>query len=193
LLTCHVSYVILHVTMSEISIIGNDLIDYAKHEAEFSAQRGLLDELFPFIYVASKRMSLRAICRWLEETRRIQISVNAVSKAMRNQESYWARLVEDVAPAARTFADAHDVHPLVLLKEEGLFDSLESSEPFICASDDRGMERQFSQVVEAAGVLRNRWFALPEEAREQCWRHFAGEFAEAAGDTKEGGKDESGK
>lgn len=179
--------------MNELLGIGNDLIDYAKHEAEFSAQRGLLDELFPFIYVASKRMSLRAICRWLDETRRIQISVNAVSKAMRNQESYWARLVEDVAPAARTFADAHNVHPLALLDCKDLFESMESSAPFICASDDRGMERQLSQVVEAAGVLRNRWFALPEEAREQCRRHFAGEFTEAAGDTKEGVKNESGK
>jgi len=42
-------------------------------------------------------------------------------------------------------------------------------------------------------VIRNRWFALPEEVREQCFRHFAGEFAEVAEVTQEGGKDESGK
>lgn len=178
--------------MNELLGIGNDLIDYAKNEAEFSAQRGLLDELFPFIYVASRRMSLRAICRWLEETRRIQISVNAVSKAMRNQEAYWARLVEDVAPAARTFADAHRVYPLELLHEKGLFERLESEEPYFCPETDEE-KTLIRQVIESAGVLRNRWFALPEEAREQCQRHFAGEFGGAAGDTQEGGKDESGK
>ena len=179
--------------MNELANIGNELIEYAEHEAEFSAQRGLLDELFPFIYVASKRMSLRAICRWLEERNRIQISPNAVSKAMRNQETYWSRLVGDVAPAARTFAAAHNAQPLNVLDNEEYFERLEPSAPSITATDSQGAEREFDQVASAAGMIRNRWFAMPTEARDQCWRHFAGEFGEVAEDKQEGGKDESGK
>ena len=42
------------------------LVEHAK-QADFSAQRGLIDELFPAIFQASKRMSLRAISRWLRD------------------------------------------------------------------------------------------------------------------------------
>lgn len=176
--------------MNELLAAGNDLLEYAEHEAEFTAQRGLLDELFPFIYVASKRMSLRAICRWLEETRRIQISVNAVSKAMRNQEAYWAQLVEDVEPAARTFAEAHDTHPVNILDNEDYFMSLEVAPPIISAEDGEGVAKEFDLVADAAGVIRNRWFALPIEARNQCRRHLAGVFFDAEEPKKEGEKDE---
>ena len=179
--------------MNELQATGNDLLKYAEHEAEFTAQRGLLDELFPFIYVASKRMSLRAICRWLEETRRIVISVNAVSKAMRNQEAYWAQLVEAVEPAARTFAEAHDTHPVNILDNEDYFKSLEVAPPIITAEDSEGVAKEFGQVSDAAGVIRNRWFALPEEARNQCRRHLVGVFSDAEEPQKEGVKNESGK
>jgi len=176
--------------MNEISHIGDELIEYAEHEAQFSAQRGLLDELFPFIYVASKRMSLRAISRWLAERNRVQISPNALSKAMRNQEAYWAQLVEDVVPAARTFADAHDAQPLNVLDNDDYFESLEVAAPLLSSGDNESMAKEYDQVTDAAATLRNRWFNLPKEARDQCWRHFAGEFDEMADDKPEGEKNE---
>ena len=178
--------------MNEITDIGKELVGYAKDEAAFTAQRGLLDDLFPFIYVASKRMSLRAICRWFEERHRIQISPNAVSKAMRNQEAYWAQIADDVAASARSFADAYDLDPDVVLQHKDYFLNYEGSTPKnLSASNHEELERELRRLATAAGVIRNRWFALPEEAREQCYRHFAGEFGEVAEDRQEGEMNES--
>ena len=159
-------------------------------QADFTAQRGLIDELFPFIYMASKRMSLRAITRWLEENHRIQISVNAVAKAMRNQEEFWSRLVEDVEPSARIMADAYNVDPSEVLDSFDLFKHLETTRGVVVADDHDGIEKELRQLASAAGVIRNRWFSLPEEVRNQCRRHFVGVFFDVEEPKKEGKTDE---
>ena len=172
--------------MNELIRSGKRLAEFAQLQAEFTAQRGLMDDLFPYIYVASKRMSLRAICRWLEENERIDISINAVAKAMHNQEKYWARLVEDVEPAARILADAHNVQPIEVIDDAVLFEQLEILPTRFRFMSDKDRESLDPEVLEhseelqavrhAAKVLRNRWFALPEEVRKQCRRHFATVF-----------------
>jgi len=184
--------------MNEITIIGNDLVEFAEQEAEFTAQRGLLDDLFPFIYVASKRMSLRAICRWLAEKHRIQISPNAVAKAMREQESYWKRLVEDVEDAACTFSDAYNVPARDILDDEELFKEMEVTIPVITDYDKKTDNKnedldQSYELADAARAIRNRWFSMPKEARDQCRRHFARVFAKVKETKQAGGKNESGK
>jgi len=178
--------------MNKFTEIGNEMMQYAE-QAEFTAQRGLIDELFPFIYMASKRMSLRAITRWLEENHRIQISANAVAKAMRNQEEFWARLVEDVEPSARIMADAYNVEPSEVLDSIDLFKHLETKPGVVVADDPDGIEKELRQLAGAVGVVRNRWFSLPEEVRNQCRRHFVGVFSEPEEPPKKGKKHENGK
>jgi len=164
--------------MNENYEIGNELLTYAKVEAEFSAQRSLMDDLFPFIYVASKRMSLRAISRWLKERYDISISYNALANAMRNQEKKWSDLLEDIESAARVFANGHDATPEQVLQDFNYFQFLESQ---TCIISDSEMSHELivqevEEITESAGVLRNRWFNLPEEARVQCYRHFGESF-----------------
>ncbi len=173
--------------MNELLEAGKELIEYAE-QADFTAQRGLIDELFPFIYVASKRMSLRAICRWLKENHRIQISVNAVSKAMRNQETYWTQLVELVEPSARIMAETYNMHPYEVLDNFEFFKHLETETPSVVAEDSEGIERELQQVAVAVGVLRNRWFNLPEEVRNQCRRFFVSVFFDVEETKKEENK-----
>ncbi len=164
--------------MNENYDIGKELLTYAKEEAEFTAQRSLMDDLFPFIYVASKRMSLRAISRWLKEQHDINISYNALANAMRNPEKKWADLVEDIEFAATLFANAHDAHPGDVLQNFDYFQYLEMGE-HIPTDPEMSLEEYLKEgrdLSEAAGVLRNRWFNLPEEARVQCYRHFGEAF-----------------
>ena len=169
--------------------IGKELLTYAKEKAEFTAQRSLLDDLFPFIYVASRRMSLRAISRWLKDAYDISISYNALANAMRNEDKKWADLLEDLESSARIFARGHDSTPEDILKDFNIFQSLET-EPFVISdaemSDDL-KEKEFKEITEAARVLRNRWFNLPEEARVQCYRHFGEAFGKL--ERKETGKE----
>ena len=166
------------------------MMEYAE-QADFTAQRGLIDELFPFIYMASKRMSLRAITRWLEENHRIQISVNAVAKAMRNQEEYWARLVEDVEPSARIMAEAYNVEPSEVLDSRDVFQHLEVKTPAVAAEDAEGIEIELRQLADAVGMIRNRWYSLPDDVRNQCRRHFVGVFFEPDTKHKEVKRNES--
>jgi len=175
--------------MNEFSQIGDELVDYAEHTAEFTAKRGLLDELFPFIYVASRRMSLRAICRWLEETKRIKISANAVSQAMRNQEAFWRDLADEICPAARTFADGYGKHPLSVLDNEDYFASLEGTTPSVAGETQEEIENELDRVKDAEITLRDRWYNLPQEARTQCWRYIAADLAPEEENAKEGGTD----
>lgn len=158
--------------------IGKELLTYAKEEAEFTAQRSLLDDLFPFIYVASKRMSLRAISRWLKDAHDISISYNALANAMKNEDKKWADLLEDLESSARIFAKGHDATPEDVLKDFNFFQSLEVQN---CVVSDIEMpqeliEKEIKEITESARVLRNRWFNLPEEARVQCYRHFGEAF-----------------
>lgn len=185
-MTWRVTFVIMGAAMEKYTKIGDGLVEYA-HEAEFTAQRGLIDELFPFIFVASKRMSLRAITRWLEENHQIQISVNALSKAMRRQDDYWRKLLEDVEPAIRIVAEAYGLPASDVLERFELFETLEVSEPKIIASDTEEAQDYLFELGSAFGVIRNRWFSLPEEARKQCRRHFVGTFFEV-GETSPKGK-----
>lgn len=68
--------------MNEMADIGKELADYAKNEADFSAQRGRIEELFPYIWIASRRMSLRKISEWLEKAKGVSLSANTLSRAM---------------------------------------------------------------------------------------------------------------
>ncbi|MDR2849031.1 MAG: hypothetical protein LBW77_00550 [Verrucomicrobiota bacterium] len=178
--------------MNKLEEIGKEMVEYAE-QADFTAQRGLIDELFPFIYVASKRMNLHAIMRWLADNHRITISVNALAKAMRSQDEHWARLVGDVEPSARVMSDAYGYGPSEILDSFLLFQCLEAKPPAIASEDPEGIEKEFRRIAVAAGILRNRWFSQPEDVRNQCRRHFAGVFHEAAEPPKEEPPEKKGK
>lgn len=171
--------------MDRLREIGHEMLEYAEN-AEFTAQHGLIDELFPFIYAASKRMSLRAITRWLEENHRIKISANAVAKAMRNQERYWAGLVETVEPSARVMADAYGVPPSRVLDDYEYFRHLETEPPAVAAEDSDGIGKELRRLADAVGLIRNRWYSLPDDVRNQCRRHFVGVFFDGEGLARKG-------
>lgn len=158
--------------------IGKELLTFAKEEAVFTAQRSLLDDLFPFIYVASRRMSLRAISRWLKDAHDISISYNALANAMRNEDKKWSALLEEFESSARIFAKGHDAMPEHVLSDFEYFQSLESK-AFVVSDTEMSnelIEKEINEITDAARVLRNRWFNLPEEARVQCYRHFGDAF-----------------
>lgn len=151
----------------EMRQIGSELIEFSK-EAEFTGQRSIIGELFPYIFLASRRMSLRAISRWLESAKGIKLSDVAIARAMRNSEKHWAALVDEIEPAARRFADAHNVSAADLLKDEDLFVHLETRPPTLAGSP----EVEYDAYIDAAQIIRNKWFNYPDEVRQQCWRHF---------------------
>ena len=169
---------------TELSEVGCDLRRYAETEAEFSA-RGVVDELFPYIFMAAKRMSTRAISRWLKDTHKIKLSPVTIAKALREPDEHWETFFEKIEPSARIFGDAHDAYMADFLMNHELFSGLRSSEKNLTLSGEEG----YDEYQRAAEIIEKDWFqALDEGMREECARYIPDEGKNARGKGKGKGK-----
>ena len=87
---------------SGLAGVGQKLLAHSK-AAEFSAKRGLVVELFPFIFGASERMSSRAISHFLETEQGIKLSSVTINKALKDPAKNWNRFFDMIEPSARLF------------------------------------------------------------------------------------------
>jgi len=93
--------------------IGAELVEAAKSQTEDSMP--LSSKLFPYIYIASRRMSLRTISRWLQEAHGVSLSAAAISRALNSPELHLGRLAESIAAPARYVASEYGCDALQLL------------------------------------------------------------------------------
>jgi hypothetical protein len=154
-------------TMSEFAReLGSELVENSRLADEFSAQRGLINELFPYVYEASKRMSSRAISRWLAE-KGVKLGPATIAKALRNPEPYWQELADEIEPAARLFSDAHDIALRDVLTNGDAASSLAAQPPVVAGATRGGIMDSLSDIENATEKLLE-WFKLPDSAREAC-------------------------
>lgn len=149
---------------SEIADIGNELVRVAEEDAEFSAQRGLVDELFPYIYRASKRMSTRAISRWLKEAKNIKLSAATIAKALRESDRYWIAFFDEVEAAADIVARAHGWDSGIdLIKDSNAYLGETSQTPVVSG------ENGYWEYQGAKSIVESVWFnGLDDVGREEC-------------------------
>lgn len=155
---------------NEFTEIGNELIKASK---ESSSARGLVEELFPYIYVASKRMSVRAISRWLDETRNIKISHVSISKALKNSDKHFEAILDNIWPAAKVAGQLlNKTAPEVLfelnLGPEGIH--LWNIDDTPIEPTDKAFNADFMDGADAILKLRDEWAAYPVQARFECRR-----------------------
>lgn len=93
--------------------IGAELVEASRSQSEDSMP--LSTRLFPYILVASRRMSLRAISCWLQEKHGVSLSAAAISRALNSRELHLGRLAESIAPPARYVAALYGFQPHDLL------------------------------------------------------------------------------
>jgi hypothetical protein len=155
-------------TMNEdLRKMGLDLIESSRLTEEFSAQRGLINELFPYVYEASKRMSGRAISRWLESSG-VKLGPVTIAKALRNPKPYWQELADEIEPAARIFSDAYDISMKDALMNEEAFSHCRTQPPLCdCATRD-GVMDSMKEIEDAGTKLVNQWYKLSRATREAC-------------------------
>jgi hypothetical protein len=87
----------------DIAEVGQKLVGHSK-STEFTATRGLVIELFPFIFEASERMSARAISRFFEEEQKIKLSAVTITRALNNPKKSWLSFFESIQPEAINIA-----------------------------------------------------------------------------------------
>lgn len=95
--------------------IGVDLIAASKSAGEESLP--LSTRLFPYILIASRKMSLRKMSGWLQENHGVSLSAAAISRALNQPELHLERLAETIAAPAAYVAKAYGMNALSLLFE----------------------------------------------------------------------------
>jgi hypothetical protein len=148
--------------------LGNLLVEDSKTETV--SARGIINELFPYVYEASSRMSSRAISRWLEGNG-VKLSAATIAKALRNQAPYWEELFEELEPAARIFANAHDVSIKDLMLKDDLFSALCNQPPALAVSSENHASQEFGEYQSAREKLQSDWFSMSLRSREACLAH----------------------
>jgi hypothetical protein len=141
--------------------IGADLIEASRNETEDSMP--LSTKLFPYILVASRRMSLRAISRWLKEKHGVSLSAAAISRALNSKELHLERLAESISPPALYVATAYGFSPHDLLFREVAKDGpteLELLSDHSRPQDQHDLAR-WEEMHRLAGV----WLLIPHEVQ----------------------------
>lgn len=157
--------------MNSVKELGAKLVQDSKLNDELCTQRSVIFHLFPFIFEASKRMSSRAIVRWLDAYG-TKISLATVAKALRNPKACWQEIYEDIEPAASVVARTHGLQVAELLADHELFfDLVHDKNTFpqmrSRASQDNPQE-SYDEYLDACAKLQEDWFCLPAAAIEAC-------------------------
>ncbi len=160
-----------HIILQEV---GRGLIDHAETEAEYSV-RGTLSELFPYIFQASRRMSARAISRWLADGPQIKLSAVTIAKALKNPEKHWEEFADFIEPKARIVEDALEWQMEDFLYNEEAFrhhtaDSKTS--PRVSGDTQDEQLRSLDEYHSAVQFLNDYWFSLENSVRDNCYRFF---------------------
>jgi hypothetical protein len=144
----------------DLAGVGPKLLAHSK-SAEFTARRGLVVELFPFIFGASERMNAKAISAFLETEQGIKLSAVTINKALKDPAKNWNLFFDLIEPAARTFAKDETVPMKDFLFREKYFWK-QTKNPIIKAAAKVMISDDVSQAI---GILRGKWYAIDWEVR----------------------------
>jgi hypothetical protein len=140
--------------------VGQKLLAHSK-AAEFTAKRGLVVELFPFIFGASERLSSRAISHFLETEQGVKLSSVTINKALKNPAKNWNLFFDMIEPAARIVEKANRV-PMkdFLFRRQFLSKPIKNELLNAAAKLLVGAD-----VGQANSILREKWYVIDLEIR----------------------------
>ena len=152
--------------------IGESLLSFSE-ERESAVRRGLVVELFPYIYQAAEGMSARAISRFLADKHGVKVSAVTVAKALAESSRSWNLYFDRIEPFAQVFArGARNMKLMDFLFDTKQFDELSKQWPIEAYKEKWWNLKALGQIKiadeEAVAVLRERWFAIPEEIRKKA-------------------------
>jgi hypothetical protein len=157
-----------HQKQTSATEIGLKLVGHAK-STDFTANRGLVIDLFPFIFEASQRMSARAISRFLLEEQEVKLSAVTITKALNDPKKSWNTFFDMIEPSARVIANWGKWETL-----QFLFKGRARYENVVDKSIGNPVGRLAAKlllkddVVSADKLLREKWFCINHETREKA-------------------------
>jgi hypothetical protein len=152
-------------SQADAANVGLKLVRHSK-AAQFSANRGLVTEMFPFIFEASQRMSARAISRFLKDEQNITLSAVTITKALNNPAKSWNAFFDVIEPSARVIAmwmTSKKYSYLFLSRKE--YEKITA--PVTQSLVGRALVKWVNplEVLPADKVLLEKWFAVSQETR----------------------------
>jgi len=152
-------------TDAGIETVGNSLIEHVRDAA--AMRPGIVDELFPYIVQASKKISARAIARFLEEKHGVKVSYVTIGRALRNPQKYWNRYFDEIEPHAWMVAEAHDKTLKDFISEPEKYDQMLEATP-VYKTDAEGVLEAHMEYQNAVGVLDEKWFCFDDDILEEA-------------------------
>ena len=153
---------------ASIATIGQNLMEHSK-TADLDGKRGLVVELYPFIFGVKERLSARAISRFLKDKHDVKLSAVTITKALNDPKKYWNQFFDTIEPAVVTYEN---------------FEPAEKRENFLY--DDKGFKAvQFPgreilrkqllkfEIAQAIDLLREKWFSIDFETRVKARPYLA--------------------
>jgi hypothetical protein len=156
--------------MTTLSNLGSELVAASKKVERTPGE--ILQEIFPWVFEASRRMSARQISAWLKEQRGIEISQPTISRALRSPKGFWDGFAETIEPTARRIASSVGASMKDLLLDDGNDASYDFHLAYQKAKRELSKE-EIQEVEEGLEFLRENWFSLSVGTRRACAPSFA--------------------
>ncbi len=149
----------------QIRGIGLSLVAHPR-EADTSA-RGLIDELFPYIYEASSRMSSRAISAFLRDAHNVSISPSTITRSLKRSDKFIDGVIDEIEPLVRSAAEGFgDEKAWQLLVDEGSWHETESqSWPTFETGNDAADRALAGECLNSVRKLGAKWWTYGSNFR----------------------------
>jgi hypothetical protein len=155
--------------------VGQKLVGHSK-STEFTANRGLVVELFPFIFEASERMSARAINRFFEQEQKIKLSAVTITKALNDPKKSWISFFETLEPnatiTAKWFRPASFKYLFWSKSEFETRATPKTDGPISRAIASTARALLQPERVAASKVLMEKWFSIGMGTRLKARPHL---------------------
>jgi hypothetical protein len=162
-----------------LEAIGNSLIEHVRDAA--ASRPGIIEELFPYIVQASKKISVRAISRFLEEKHGVKVSYVTVGRALRDPLKYWNLYYNRVEEQAWIVAETHSKNLKDFISEPEKYQAMLEEKPvYICDGPEEIFEAQLA-YDNAVADLDQKWFCLDEKILEEARQYIRPRFDKKPG------------
>lgn len=138
-----------------VAAIGQDLVAHSK-SSDLVRTRGLVVELFPYIFWAHEQMSARAISQYLKDKKGIKLSAVTITKALNDPRKSWNQFFDTIEQYVKTYEDWDKSQP----REDFLYDDKGFKKLEFPGSDILRKALINFEVSRAVNALREKWFSI---------------------------------
>jgi hypothetical protein len=144
--------------------IGKELFQHSQQE--ISTARGVLGELFPYIYATSSRMSTRAVSEWLCEKHNLRISHATIARALREAVQHISPIADHMFGLAEFLERETGIPGHFILYDPTGAPAV--SEAFL--EVETRLKELSPAAQRAVAELKETWYEYPLAFREACYK-----------------------